>query len=111
MLWLQIVITDCVASVLKKTCLRPKDIDILIINCSLFSPTPSLCSMVINEFQMRSDILSYNLSGMVRSRVHMSAPFTLVQYITEIKEEINCCSVSYVVVLMTLNCSCSPILL
>ena len=60
----EIVIYDCVENVLKKTKLSPKDIDILIINCSLFSPTPSLCSMVINKFGMRSDICSYNLSGM-----------------------------------------------
>lgn len=58
------VICDCISNVLKKTGVRSKDIDILIINCSLFSPTPSLCSMVINEFGMRTDILSYNLSGM-----------------------------------------------
>jgi len=60
----QTVICDCVRNVLKKLKINPRDIDILIINCSLFSPTPSLCSMVINEFNMRSDILSYNLSGM-----------------------------------------------
>jgi len=34
------------------------------VNCSLFSPTPSLCTMIINKFRMRSDICSYNLSGM-----------------------------------------------
>mmetsp|Transcript_15541 Transcript_15541/g.16293 ORF Transcript_15541/g.16293 Transcript_15541/m.16293 type:complete len:516 (+) Transcript_15541:28-1575(+) len=60
----KVVIFDCVRRVLAKTKLAPKDIDILVINCSLFSPTPSLCAMVINEFNMRSDILSYNLSGM-----------------------------------------------
>merc|ERR1712232_32844 len=38
--------------------------DVLVINCSLFSPTPSLCAMVISEFGMRNDIQSYNLSGM-----------------------------------------------
>jgi len=58
------VICDCVKSVLTKLNIHPRDVDILVINCSLFSPTPSLCSMVINEFGMRSDILSYNLSGM-----------------------------------------------
>jgi hypothetical protein len=59
------VIFEVVRDVLSKTNLKPKDIDILIINCSLFSPTPSLCALVIHEFNMRSDILSYNLSGMV----------------------------------------------
>lgn len=59
------VIFDCVRKLLKRTKTKAKDVDFLIINCSLFSPTPSLCSMVINEFGMRSDVGSYNLSGMV----------------------------------------------
>jgi hypothetical protein len=59
------VMFDCVRKLLKRTNTKAKDIDILVINCSLFSPTPSLCSMVINEFGMRSDVSSYNLSGMV----------------------------------------------
>lgn len=61
---MQTVIFDCVRNVLAQTNTKAKDINILVINCSLFSPTPSLCSMVINEFGMRSDISSYNLSGM-----------------------------------------------
>ena len=60
----EVVIFDCVRNLLAKTKTSPQDIDILVINCSLFSPTPSLCSIVINEFKMRSDISSYNLSGM-----------------------------------------------
>ena len=55
---------DCVANALKSSGYKAQDIDILIVNCSLFSPTPSLCAMIINDFGMRSDILSYNLSGM-----------------------------------------------
>ena len=62
------VIYACVRDLLAKTKTKPRDIDILIINCSLFSPTPSLCSMVINEFKLKTDISSYNLSGMVRRR-------------------------------------------
>jgi 3-ketoacyl-CoA synthase len=55
---------DVVRRVLEQTKLKPKNIDVLIVNCSLFSPTPSLCAMIINEFKMRQDILTYNLSGM-----------------------------------------------
>jgi len=58
------IIFDIVARAMKKANVEPKDVDVLVINCSLFSPTPSLCAMVISHFQMRSDILSYNLSGM-----------------------------------------------
>ncbi|KAF2285056.1 hypothetical protein GH714_037789 [Hevea brasiliensis] len=48
----------------EKTRVRPKDIGILVVNCSNFNPTPSLSAMVINHFKMRSNILSYNLGGM-----------------------------------------------
>ena len=44
--------------------LHPRDIDILVVNCSLFNPTPSLSAMIVNHFKMRGDILSYNLAGM-----------------------------------------------
>lgn len=47
-----------------KTALKPKDIGILIVNCSLFNPTPSLSSMVINHYKLRGNIISYNLGGM-----------------------------------------------
>jgi 3-ketoacyl-CoA synthase len=83
---------------------KPKDIRILVVNCSLFNPTPSLAAMcvhkrfhplahktnfcscttlflpansphhpcagrctwcrVINHFKLRSNVISYNLSGM-----------------------------------------------
>jgi predicted naringenin-chalcone synthase len=58
------VIFDIVESALRKAKLHPRDIDVLVINCSLFSPTPSLCAMVISKFGMRQDIQSFNLSGM-----------------------------------------------
>eukprot|EP00617_Octactis_speculum_P013059 CAMPEP_0185781460 /NCGR_PEP_ID=MMETSP1174-20130828/102524_1 /TAXON_ID=35687 /ORGANISM="Dictyocha speculum, Strain CCMP1381" /LENGTH=529 /DNA_ID=CAMNT_0028471449 /DNA_START=74 /DNA_END=1663 /DNA_ORIENTATION=+ len=58
------VIVSVIDQVLKATGTNPKDIDILVINCSLFSPTPSLCALAAHKFGMRSDIESYNLSGM-----------------------------------------------
>ncbi len=39
-------------------------VDILIVNCSLFNPTPSLSAMIVNHFKMKSNVVSYNLSGM-----------------------------------------------
>jgi len=58
------VMFGCLDQLFKSTHLRPTDIDILIVNCSLFNPTPSLTSMIVNRYKMREDIQSYNLSGM-----------------------------------------------
>eukprot|EP00002_Diphylleia_rotans_P013411 TRINITY_DN2624_c0_g1_i4.p1 TRINITY_DN2624_c0_g1~~TRINITY_DN2624_c0_g1_i4.p1 ORF type:complete len:501 (-),score=129.29 TRINITY_DN2624_c0_g1_i4:561-2063(-) len=58
------VMFPIVEDALKRCGLKPKDIGVLIVNCSLFNPTPSLCAMIINHFGMRKDITSYNLSGM-----------------------------------------------
>lgn len=44
--------------------IKPEQVDILITNCSIFCPTPSLSSMLINKFKFRRDIQSYNLGGM-----------------------------------------------
>ncbi|CAE5963436.1 unnamed protein product [Arabidopsis arenosa] len=60
----QMVIFTAMDDLFKKTGLKPKDVDILIVNCSLFSPTPSLSAMVINKYKLRSNIKSFNLSGM-----------------------------------------------
>lgn len=60
----QTVIFEVVKNALAKAKVNPKEIDILVINCSLFSPTPSLCAMVLSHFGMRSDVATYNLSGM-----------------------------------------------
>jgi 3-ketoacyl-CoA synthase len=47
-----------------KTNLKPKDVGILVVNCSLFNPTPSLASMIINHYKMRGNVKSVNLGGM-----------------------------------------------
>ncbi|KQK04750.1 hypothetical protein BRADI_2g15720v3 [Brachypodium distachyon] len=47
-----------------KTGVKPKDIGILVVNCSLFNPTPSLSAMVVNHYKLRGNIVSYNLGGM-----------------------------------------------
>lgn len=60
----ELVIFSAMDALFQKTGLKPKDIDILIVNCSLFSPTPSLSAMVINKYKLRSNIKSFNLSGM-----------------------------------------------
>lgn len=49
---------------LEKTGVKPKDIGILVVNCSLFNPTPSLSAMIVNKYKLRGNIRSYNLGGM-----------------------------------------------
>ncbi|RVW95415.1 hypothetical protein VitviT2T_023668 [Vitis vinifera] len=51
-------------SLFSKTGVKPSDIGILIVNCSLFNPTPSLSAMIVNHYKLRTDISSYNLGGM-----------------------------------------------
>eukprot|EP00879_Flechtneria_rotunda_P028867 GHRR01031100.1.p1 GENE.GHRR01031100.1~~GHRR01031100.1.p1 ORF type:complete len:243 (-),score=83.47 GHRR01031100.1:164-892(-) len=58
------VMTGAVEDLLAKTGLRATDIDILVTNCSIYCPTPSLSSMLVNHFKFRSDIQSYHLGGM-----------------------------------------------
>ncbi|GMI91720.1 3-ketoacyl-CoA synthase 19 [Hibiscus trionum] len=52
---------DCL---FKKTGVSPSEIDILVVDVSLFSPSPSLTSRIINRYKMRENIKSFNLSGM-----------------------------------------------
>ncbi|KAL4178855.1 hypothetical protein AMTRI_Chr13g84280 [Amborella trichopoda] len=60
----ELVIFSAIDALFKRKGIQPKDIDILIVNSGLFSPSPSLSAMVINKYKMRSNIKSFNLSGM-----------------------------------------------
>ncbi|KAG9457124.1 hypothetical protein H6P81_001632 [Aristolochia fimbriata] len=51
-------------SLLAKTHLSPLHIDVLIVNCSGFGPSPSLTSMIVHRYKMRDDVKTFNLSGM-----------------------------------------------
>ncbi|XP_042507218.1 3-ketoacyl-CoA synthase 4-like [Macadamia integrifolia] len=48
----------------KNTNFNPKNIGILVVNCSLFNPTPSLSAMIVNKYNLRGNIKSFNLGGM-----------------------------------------------
>ncbi|XP_057959458.1 3-ketoacyl-CoA synthase 11-like [Malania oleifera] len=58
------VMFGAIDELLAKTGVKAKDIGILVVNCSLFNPTPSLSAMVVNHYKLRGNILSYNLGGM-----------------------------------------------
>ncbi|GMH13406.1 hypothetical protein Nepgr_015247 [Nepenthes gracilis] len=58
------VIFGALDELFEKTRIRAKDVGILVVNCSIFNPTPSLSAMIINHYKMRGNILSFNLGGM-----------------------------------------------
>ncbi|KAK2447271.1 3-ketoacyl-CoA synthase [Trifolium repens] len=58
------VMFGAIKDLLVATKVKPKDIKILIVNCGILNTTPSISSMVINHFKLRSDIHSFNLGGM-----------------------------------------------
>ncbi|PIN16602.1 Very-long-chain 3-oxoacyl-CoA synthase [Handroanthus impetiginosus] len=60
----EMVMFGAIDDLLAKTGVKAKDIGILVVNCSLFNPTPSLSAMVVNHYKLRGNILSYNLGGM-----------------------------------------------
>ncbi|KAL6211329.1 hypothetical protein ACLB2K_016556 [Fragaria x ananassa] len=55
---------SAVSSLLSKTGIQPSLINALIVTCGSFSPAPSLSSLIVNRFQLRPDVKTYNLSGM-----------------------------------------------
>ncbi|KAL5204469.1 hypothetical protein ABZP36_009340 [Zizania latifolia] len=58
------VMFGAIDGLLAKTGVRARDIGVVIVNCSLFNPTPSLSAMVVNHYKLRGDVASYNLGGM-----------------------------------------------
>lgn len=58
------VIFGAIDDLLKKTGVRAKDIGILVVNCSIFVPTPSLSAMIASRYKMRGNVRSYSLGGM-----------------------------------------------
>jgi hypothetical protein len=58
------VLCTVFADLLARTGVKAKSIDFLIVNCSLFCPTPSLTSIVARRFGLRSTVRTYNLGGM-----------------------------------------------
>ena len=60
----ELVIFSAIDDLLAKTGIDPTTIDIVVINCSGFSPVPSMPDMIVRKYKMRSDIRSIHLSGM-----------------------------------------------
>lgn len=60
----RLVMGGAVEEVLRKTGIRADEIDILVTTSSVFAPTPSVASMLVNMFKMREDVQAYALAGM-----------------------------------------------
>ncbi|XP_050366453.1 3-ketoacyl-CoA synthase 4 [Argentina anserina] len=58
------VMYDALDNLFANANVKPKEIGILVVNCSLFNPTPSLSAMIVNKYKLRGNIRSYNLGGM-----------------------------------------------
>ncbi|KAI3672364.1 hypothetical protein L6452_38449 [Arctium lappa] len=57
-------IFSSVDSLLSKTHIKPDQIDVVIVTCGGFSPSPSLSSLIVNHYNLKPDVKTYNLSGM-----------------------------------------------
>ncbi|KAF7823532.1 3-ketoacyl-CoA synthase 12 [Senna tora] len=55
---------DSISKLLSRAAVSPSDIDVLVVNVSMFAAVPSLSSRIINRYKMREDIKVYNLTGM-----------------------------------------------
>jgi 3-ketoacyl-CoA synthase len=53
-----------VSQLLAKSDVHPRDVSVLVVACSMFSPKPSLASMIVRRFKMNDDVKSYSLAGM-----------------------------------------------
>uniref|UniRef100_M8BBL5 3-ketoacyl-CoA synthase n=1 Tax=Aegilops tauschii TaxID=37682 RepID=M8BBL5_AEGTA len=58
------IIFATVDDLLAKTGISPAAIDILVTNCSGFTPTPSFTDIIVNKYKLRGDIRNVNMSGM-----------------------------------------------
>ncbi|QCE05749.1 Thiolase-like [Vigna unguiculata] len=58
------IMFDTLDNLFKKTGISPSEIDILVVNVSLFSPAPSLTARIINRYKMRENVKAFNLAGM-----------------------------------------------
>ncbi|CAN6164339.1 unnamed protein product [Urochloa humidicola] len=60
----EMIIFTVIDDLFAKTSVKPNQIDMLIINCSLTTVVPSMSDMVMNRYKLRSDIRNMQLSGM-----------------------------------------------
>jgi len=59
----EMVLSGTVTEALATSGVAPAQVDAVIVNCSLFCPTPSLAAMVVRMWGLRPDVITYNLGG------------------------------------------------
>ncbi|CAN6170326.1 unnamed protein product [Urochloa humidicola] len=60
----EMIIFKVVDDLFAKTSVKPNQIDMLIVNCSLTTVVPSMSDMIMNRYKLCSDIRNMQLSGM-----------------------------------------------
>ncbi|XBI43258.1 hypothetical protein VPH35_108050 [Triticum aestivum] len=60
----ELVIFSAIDDLLAKTGVTPDAVGVVVVNCSVFAPVPSLSDMIVNRYKLRSDVRCVNLSGM-----------------------------------------------
>ncbi|TKW14785.1 hypothetical protein SEVIR_5G190000v4 [Setaria viridis] len=60
----ELVIFSAVDNVFARTAVEPGEIDVVVVNCSIFTPTPVFADMVVSRYKLRDDVRTVNLSGM-----------------------------------------------
>ncbi|XP_020595181.1 3-ketoacyl-CoA synthase 11-like, partial [Phalaenopsis equestris] len=58
------VVFGAVDELMEKTGVRAKDIGVVVVNCSIYNPTPTMAAMLVNRYKLRGNVRSYNLAGM-----------------------------------------------
>ncbi|OMP11198.1 Very-long-chain 3-ketoacyl-CoA synthase [Corchorus capsularis] len=93
------VMFGAIDELLAKTGVNPRDIGILVVNSSMFNPTPSLSAAIVNHYKLRGNILSYNLGGMGCSAGLIS--IELAKHLLQMQRN------SYALVVSTENITCN----
>ncbi|KAL8525591.1 hypothetical protein ACS0TY_015001 [Phlomoides rotata] len=77
---------DSIDNLFKRSPISPSEIDLLVVNISMFSTMPSLSARIINHYKMREDIKVYNLAGMGCSASIVS--INIVQNICKTRKDV-----------------------